>query len=177
MKTMISAVAHAFSENEAALIQTFLEALKAKAIQIADYDFNRPWGGFVLIEESDAIAFAETFFTGMELDPRIFTNKLSPKLLFVKPKARLSWQYHHRRSELWQVLEGPVGIVKSNTDKETPMGIYQKGARVTLAQGERHRLVGLDRLGIVAEFWQHTDPDTPSNEEDIIRLQDDHSRK
>jgi len=29
---------------------------------------------------------------------------------------------------------------------------------------------------LVAEIWQHTDPKHPSNEEDIVRLQDDFGR-
>jgi hypothetical protein len=45
-----------------------------------------------------------------------------------------------------------------------------------LKKGERHRLIGFETWGVVAEFWQHTDPTNPSNEEDIIRLQDDYSR-
>jgi hypothetical protein len=28
-------------------------------------------------------------------------------------------------------------------------------------------------MGIVAEIWQHTDLNQPSDEEDIVRLQDD----
>jgi hypothetical protein len=29
---------------------------------------------------------------------------------------------------------------------------------------------------LVAEIWQHTDPDHPSNEDDIVRVQDDFGR-
>ena len=47
---------------------------------------------------------------------------------------------------------------------------------IQLKQGERHRLVGLDNWGIVAEIWQHTDAANPSDEEDIIRVQDDFGR-
>jgi hypothetical protein len=47
---------------------------------------------------------------------------------------------------------------------------------VEFQAGERHRLVGLDQLGIVAELWQHLDPAHPSDEEDIVRLQDDFGR-
>jgi hypothetical protein len=39
----------------------------------------------------------------------------------------------------------------------------------------RHRLIGLDDFGVVAEIWQHTDA-IPSDEEDIIRVQDDFGR-
>jgi hypothetical protein len=41
---------------------------------------------------------------------------------------------------------------------------------------QRHRLVGLDRPAVVAEIWSHTDPKHPSDEEDIVRLEDDFSR-
>ena len=49
------------------------------------------------------------------------------------------------------------------------------GDQIKLSQGERHRLVGLADYGVVAEIWQHTDQ-VPSNEEDIIRVQDDYGR-
>jgi hypothetical protein len=45
-----------------------------------------------------------------------------------------------------------------------------------LAQGERHRLVGLDAQAIIAEIWQHTDASHPSDEDDIVRVQDDFGR-
>ena len=49
------------------------------------------------------------------------------------------------------------------------------GDQIKLRQGERHRLVGLVDYGVVAEIWQHTDK-IPSNEDDIIRVQDDFNR-
>ena len=102
-------------------------------------------------------------------------SKLSPKILIVKPDARLSWQYHHRRAEIWQVYKGEVGIVRSNDDTESELVRFKEGEQVRLAQGERHRLIGLEDYGIVAEIWQHTDA-VPSDEDDIIRVQDDFSR-
>ena len=56
------------------------------------------------------------------------------------------------------------------------MKVYKEGDQIILKQGERHRLVGLEDLGIVAEIWQHTDKNQPSDEEDIIRIQDDFGR-
>ena len=50
------------------------------------------------------------------------------------------------------------------------------GNFIQLDKGERHRLIGLDSWGIVAEIWQHTDPENPSDEDDIVRLQDDFGR-
>jgi mannose-6-phosphate isomerase-like protein (cupin superfamily) len=70
-------------------------------------------------------------------------GKLSPKILIVAPEARLSWQYHHRRAEIWQVVEGTVGIKRSNTDEEGEVAEYNPKDQVKLQQGERHRLIGL----------------------------------
>ena len=93
----------------------------------------------------------------------------------VKPNVKLSWQYHNRRAEIWQVYKGRVGVVQSATDIETPMESYGPGDQIKLDQGVRHRLLGLEDYGVVAEIWQHTDP-LPSDEEDIIRVQDDFGR-
>ena len=93
----------------------------------------------------------------------------------MQPEARLSWQYHHRRAEIWRVYKGSVGIIRSD-DTQGAMEIYNEGDQITLKQGERHRLIGLDQQGIVAEIWQHTDPNHPSDEDDIVRVQDDFGR-
>ena len=101
---------------------------------------------------------------------------MSPKILIVKPKARLSWQYHNRRAEIWQVYKGSAGIVRSDSDIENEMEICNEGDQIVLEQGKRHRLIGLDDFCVVAEIWQHTDANHPSDEEDIIRVQDDFGR-
>ena len=102
-------------------------------------------------------------------------GKLSPKILIVKPGVRLSWQYHHRRAEIWKVYQCEVGIIRSDNDIEGELVRLSEGKQVRLAQGERHRLLGLEDYGIVAEIWQHTDA-MPSDEEDIVRVQDDFKR-
>ena len=101
---------------------------------------------------------------------------MSPKILVVAPQKRLSWQYHHRRAEIWRVIQGQAGVKRSDTDTEGELEILNIGDTITLQQGERHRLIGLDSWGIVAEIWQHTDSENPSDEEDIVRLQDDFGR-
>lgn len=45
--------------------------------------------------------------------------------------------------------------------------MLKKGDTITLQQGDRHRLVGLDDWGFVAEIWQHTDTENPSDENDM----------
>jgi len=88
----------------------------------------------------------------------------------------LSWQYHNRRAEIWQVYKGYAGIIRSDSDEENEMKVYKEGSQIVLQQGERHRLIGLDDYCVVAEIWQHIDAACPSDEEDIIRVQDDFGR-
>jgi mannose-6-phosphate isomerase len=103
-------------------------------------------------------------------------GKLSPKILIVAPTKKLSWQYHHRRAVIWLVFQGQAGVVRSNTDSKNEIEILNVGATVTLLQGELHRLVGLEDYAFVAEIWQHTDVANPSDENHIVRLQDDFGR-
>ena len=144
---------------------------------IVDKDESRPWGGFYVIDETQAVQFAQHYFAEENLNELKITNKLSPKILIVGPHQRLSWQYHHRRAEIWKCIDGTVGVMTSNTDKEDIRHTLKVGDIIKLKQGERHRLIGLDDWGIVAEIWQHTDESNPSDEDDIVRLQDDYSRK
>lgn len=147
-----------------------------KGFTIVDEDAERPWGGFFVIKEEQAPQFARTFFGDINLNDLKKSGKLSPKILVVQPQKRLSWQYHHRRAEIWKVLDGPVGVIKSLTDEQTEVVSLTEGEFVRLKQGERHRLVGLEGWGILAEIWQHRDAENPSDEEDIVRVQDDFGR-
>jgi mannose-6-phosphate isomerase-like protein (cupin superfamily) len=158
------------------LFNTIEADLLHHKLQIESVNQNRPWGGFFVIEEADAQRFSDVYFEGFDVESLRMAGKLSPKILLVKPQVRLSWQYHLRRAETWRVIKGPVGVVRSSNDTETAIKTVIEGETITLKQGERHRLIGLDSWGIVAEFWQHTDATNPSNEEDIIRVQDDYSR-
>lgn len=157
------------------IFQSVAADLKAKQLDIVGADYGRPWGGFFYIDEKQIRQFAAIYFPQL-VDQLPEGQRFSPKVLVVAPGKRLSWQYHHRRAEVWRVIEGPVGVAKSDTDAETPPQTYENGAFITLEKGERHRLIGLDQWGIVAEIWQHTDPEHPSDENDIVRLQDDFKR-
>ena len=50
------------------------------------------------------------------------------------------------------------------------------GDEIRLYKGERHRIIGLYDYAVVAEIWIHTDKVNPSNEDDIVRVQDDYNR-
>ncbi|RVT71999.1 phosphoheptose isomerase [Flavobacterium sufflavum] len=150
--------------------------LKDENFTIVQQDQSRPWGGFFVIDEKQAQAFAAKFFPHLEMSEIQITNKLSPKILVVAPNKRLSWQYHFRRAEIWTILSGSVGVKTSASDEEGELQQLNQGAFIQMDKGERHRLIGLDSWGIVAEIWQHTDSNNPSDEEDIVRLQDDFGR-
>jgi hypothetical protein len=74
------------------------------------------------------------------------------------------------------LVAGEAAVVTSPTDKEQDRKEILLGETITLTQGYRHRLVGLNNWGVIAEIWQHTDPDNPSDEDDIVRVQDDFGR-
>jgi mannose-6-phosphate isomerase-like protein (cupin superfamily) len=150
--------------------------IQTQGYTIVDQDHDRPWGGFFVLQEDQAAKFAAQFFPHLSLDAIQITQKLSPKFLVVAPQKRLSWQYHFRRAELWTVVHGPVGVAISETDEQQVPGTYQEGECITLPIGQRHRLIGLAQWGVVAEIWQHTDAEHPSDESDIVRLQDDFGR-
>ncbi|MBC8083929.1 MAG: phosphoheptose isomerase [Hymenobacter sp.] len=158
------------------LFQDMEQRLMQLGFSIDKQDQTRPWGGFFVIDETQAPAFADTYFEGLPVEELRIAGKLSPKILIVAPRKRLSWQYHHRRAEVWKVLQGPVGVVTSDTDTEGELRRYEPGELITLQQGERHRLIGLTNWGVLAEIWQHTDAANPSDEDDIVRVQDDFGR-
>ncbi len=158
----------------AELVERFLGE---EGFSISTKDLERPWGGFFVLDETQIRAFKTRFFPEVILSEEQFAQKLSPKFLLVAPRARLSWQYHYRRAELWTLVGGKAAISRSLDDEQeeaTPMISYEV---VSLQQGERHRLIGMQGWGVVAEIWMHTDPNHPSDEDDIVRLQDDYSRK
>ena len=152
------------------------DMLQQENFSIINKDDTRPWGGFYVIDEANASQFVKHYFPGENIDDLKITKKISPKILLVAPHTRLSWQYHHRRAEIWKCVEGPVAVATSDSDEEKEQHILQSGNIIRLKQGERHRLIGLDTWGIIAEIWQHTNPDIPSNEDDIVRVQDDFGR-
>jgi mannose-6-phosphate isomerase-like protein (cupin superfamily) len=152
-----------------------LQFLESKGYTLKEEDFQKPWGGYFRINDEHLHDFIDAFFPDHS-ELKESKEQLSPKILVVMPQARLSWQYHHRRAEIWKVLFGPIRVMKNNSDEQTEPEEFQTGELVELAQGERHRLIGAENWGVVAEIWKHTDNNAPSSEEDIVRVQDDYGR-
>lgn len=159
------------------LFKSILAQVSELGFNVKEIDSNRPWGGFIRIADNQSGQFIKTYFKGVQLPKQAIGLDISPKLLIVEPGKRLSYQVHKRRSELWRVLNGPIGVKLNSTDDE-PENIQKYDAEevISVPLGTRHRLIGLNTIGVVAELWIHNDPNNPSNEEDNRRIQDDFSR-
>jgi len=90
--------------------------LKRKELMIQESDQQRPWGGFFVIDPNCLNSFIDCFFGELITNEQPL-DSLSPKVLIVEPKKRLSWQYHNHRSEYWRVTAGPFGIIRSDTNQ------------------------------------------------------------
>ena len=150
--------------------------LSSQKLRVIDKDINRPWGGFFVIDEKDSQNFSSLYFSALKTDILKVSGMFSAKILIIAPNQRLSWQYHHRRSEIWKVTSGEIRVVTSYDDLERNEKTFQEGDEIRINQGERHRIIGTNKYSIVAEIWIHTNKDNPSDEDDIVRIKDDYGR-
>lgn len=164
------------STGKASVFEIISKYLGNLSLEIASVDDQRPWGGFFVIQESQTQDFINRCFPELSQKAIAKGGKLSPKILVVEPGKRLSWQYHHRREELWKVIAGPIGVITSPDDNQGNLQSVPEGETVQFGTQVRHRLIGLNNWGVVAEIWQHTDPGNPSDEADIVRVEDDFGR-
>lgn len=92
------------------------------------------------------------------------------KTIHVKPRQRLSLQYHHHRSECWILVEGDaIATLRDEKGTDTEY-ILKKGEMFTIGKGDVHRLSS-KKGGVVVEIAYGK-----FDEEDIVRLHDDHGR-
>lgn len=158
------------------VFESVAEYLQKNNLKVEKEDNTRPWGGFFVLDEGEAEKFISLFFAHLSKSDLAIAGKLSPKILIVAPGKRLSWQYHYRRAEIWKLIGGTAGVITSDTDHEKENSTLNVGDIIQLKQGERHRLIGLGGWGVLAEIWRHTDKENPSDEDDIVRVQDDFGR-
>ena len=83
------------------------------------------------------------------------------------PGGRLSYQYHHKRSQAWTILEGTGVITLDGQDKE-----YTIGQTVLIPQGVKHHIEnkGLDKVVFI-----EVQIGTYFGEDDIVRIEDDYN--
>jgi mannose-6-phosphate isomerase len=164
------------SEDKITLFHEAAEILFDNGLKLIDMDAQRPWGFFLSVDESQAQEFISLFYSRVKLDGVDPSLPLRPKLLGIEPGKRLSWQYHHRRSEIWRTLAGSYDLVTSSNDTELAPKTIGEDEVVYISKGTRHRGVGGKEWALIAEIWQHSDASNPSNEDDIVRVQDDFGR-
>lgn len=91
------------------------------------------------------------------------------KTIYVKPKSRLSLQYHYHRSEHWLLVEGEATALTQIDGREVEKPL-RYGDVFWVGKGTPHRLMSKRGAVIVEVALGRFD------ENDIVRLQDDHGR-
>jgi mannose-6-phosphate isomerase-like protein (cupin superfamily) len=165
--------------TKAEIVEIIQSELSLDGYDIVEINSDKPWGAYFRIDSNQADKFVNQYFPGLspsEARLGIENAELSPKILLVSPGQRLSWQYHKRRAERWKFLSSG-GYYKSLDDEQGELVTAESGNVVQFQKSERHRLCALaNDYTIVAEIWQHTDPQNLSNEDDIFRIKDDYER-
>ena len=116
---------------------------------ISDYQniFFKPWGHY------------ETFINS----PNYLVKKLT-----IKPKHRLSLQYHNYRTEHWIIVEGIAKITKGNSQK-----ILKKNESTFIPLGLKHCIENIGKVNLeIIEVQMGK----ILKESDIIRLDDPYKR-
>lgn len=114
---------------------------------MSNYIEHRPWGSFEHLLDTDYCKVKE---------------------IIVKPGQRLSYQYHHKRSETWVIVKGRGLLTLDDVEKEVASGEV-----IFVPCGVKHRLknVGEEELIFIevqtGEYF---------GEDDIVRLADDYKR-
>lgn len=127
-------------------IHSAITATSAVPADAPHYE-ERPWGAFWSLD-------------------RGATHQV--KRIRVKPKGRLSLQYHHHRAERWVVIEGTATItVDDAVMKVKPGGV------VMIPKGSVHRLENLTKTPVEIIEVQMGDY---LGEDDIVRLDDAYDR-
>lgn len=108
---------------------------------------NRPWGYYVVLSDDK---YAKT------------------KRICVYPNAKLSYQMHHRRSEVWTVVEGGGYVIIDDVSQRVG-----RGSIVHIPAGRKHRIANDGEVPlqfIEVQYGEYF------GEDDIVRFADDYGR-
>ena len=108
---------------------------------------ERPWGRFFVIHDQP---------------------KYKLKRIEVDPGGRLSYQYHHKRSEAWTIIDGVGDITLNGVTKE-----YKVGETILIPQGVKHRIENKKSEKVV---FIEVQTGTYFGEDDIVRFEDKYGR-
>jgi mannose-6-phosphate isomerase len=108
---------------------------------------RRPWGSYFVLEDAE-------------------THKV--KRIEVKPKGRLSYQYHYKRSEVWTMVKGEAIVTLDG--KRIPLNA---GEVIEIPREAKHRI---ENLGDETLVFIEVQLGTYFGEDDIARIEDDYER-
>tara|TARA_A100001015_G_C14890585_1_gene672231 strand:- start:451 stop:801 length:351 start_codon:yes stop_codon:yes gene_type:complete len=108
---------------------------------------ERPWGRFYVIHNEPSYKL---------------------KRIEVDSGGRLSYQYHHKRSEAWTIVEG-----KANITLDGEIKTVNKGQTVIIPKGVKHRIENNTSNKVV---FIEVQTGTYFGEDDIVRIEDDYNR-
>ena len=114
---------------------------------MSNYIEHRPWGSF---------------------EHLLDTNYCKVKRIIVKPNQRLSYQYHHKRSEAWVIVKGIATVTLNDKEIEN-----KEGKIVDIPVGMKHRVQNNFTEDLI---FIETQTGTYFGEDDIVRLSDDYGR-
>lgn len=109
---------------------------------------ERPWGRYFVLQDEP-------------------TYKL--KRIEVESGQRLSYQYHHQRSEAWTIVQGVATITLDGVATD-----YKTGETVLIPVGTKHRIENKSNTLVV---FIEVQTGTYFGEDDIVRIEDDYNRK
>lgn len=105
-----------------------------------------------------------------ECESLLDTEYYKVKRITVKPKLRLSYQYHHERDESWTIVHGQANVTLDGEIK-----ILRPGQSIIIKRGQKHRVENNqddhDLVFIEVQTGNYL------AEDDIVRLSDDYGRK
>jgi len=103
---------------------------------------------------------------------RFFILHDQPTYKLIRKKVdaggKLSYQYHHKRSEALTIVEG-VGTITLDGDVKD----FSKGETVLIPQGVKHRIENKASEKVV---FIEVQTGTYFGEDDIVRIEDDYNR-
>lgn len=136
-------------KSEAQKVGKIVDELKKRGSEahLTHRTVHRPWGAYTVLEAGD---------------------RFKIKRIEVKPKAKLSLQMHHHRSEHWVVVLGTARV--TNGDKVYNVHINES---TYIPPSTRHRL---ENPGIVPLHIIEVQSGEYLEEDDIVRIDDDYER-
>ena len=109
---------------------------------------DRPWGYYEILHEE---------------------KNCKVKKITVNPGERLSYQYHHKRSEVWTIIQGEAYMLLNDE-----LQLYTYGETIEIPQGVKHRVENKSSEDLIFIEVQYG---TYFGEDDIIRIEDDYNRQ